>query len=114
VTQHHAAARDTGATALVGLANISPFSTISNSSAGSTPGPKEASLQNFSDPLWKNVLDIVNTDNWHFNKWQNFGIKHIARKRWQMFWKTVIFGSICKILHHLATLLSAPLVVFTE
>jgi len=37
---------------------------------------------------------FFNTDNWHFKKWQNFGIKNISNKSWQSFWKIVIFGNI--------------------
>jgi len=38
-----------------------------------------------------------------FQKWQIFGIKKYCQKNWQIFWKTVIFGDICQIWHHLAT-----------
>jgi len=39
-----------------------------------------------------------------FKKWQILAIKNIAKKIWQTFWKTVHFGNICQIWHHLATL----------
>jgi len=38
---------------------------------------------------------FFNTDNWHFEKWQNFGIKNISKKSWrQSFWKIAILGNI--------------------
>jgi len=50
---------------------------------------------------------FANIGNLYFKKWQKFGIKNIAKNSFQSFWKTIIFGNICQIWHHLATLLTA-------
>jgi len=34
--------------------------------------------------------------------------KNIAKNNWHILWKTVIFGNICQIWHHLATLSQNP------
>jgi len=46
------------------------------------------------------------------SKRQNFGNKKYCQSNWQIFWKTVIFGSICQIWHHLATLAKSCAISF--
>jgi len=46
----------------------------------------------------------MNSHNWYFKNGKFSALKNIAQKSWQIFWKTVTFGNICQIWHHLATL----------
>jgi len=58
-------------------------------------------------------INLVSNPKWIVLSMLTIGISkngssftQILPKIWQMFWKTVIFGSNCQIWHHLATLLA--------
>jgi len=54
-----------------------------------------------------NLINFANSNshNWPFKNSKFLALKNIAKQDWQIFSKRVIFGNICQIWHHLATLL---------
>jgi len=58
-----------------------------------------------------NLINFVNINshNCYFKNGKFLALKNIAKKCWQILWKTVIFGNIYQIWHHLATLHCKPI-----